>query len=68
MHDLLTEDEDAIAASQGWGVYYVYDLDTSRLNVRVLPPEKITHVVNTARGGSPLHQKALQLLTKHMRK
>ena len=70
--DLMTPDEDKAAASQGWGLHHVFDLDTSKWVIRVLSqglsePHNHSegaslHVVNLARQGQPVAQKALKLL------
>ena len=72
MFDLMTTEEDKVAASQGWGLHHVYDLDTSAWVIKVLsqglnPPHNNSdgagiHVVALARAGQPVAQKALKLL------
>lgn len=70
MHDLLTVEEDKVAAAQGWGIFHVYD--HPRWGIRILsqglmPPHNNSeaagaHVVALARSGQPTAQKALKLL------
>lgn len=72
MSDLLSIEEDKAAAKQGWGLHHVYDQDVDQWVVRVLPitfrpplPDAKTagaYVVNLARSGDGLAQKALQIL------
>ena len=72
MFDLLTTEEDKIAASQGWAICHVYDLEVTQWVIRILslglqPPQNNSegagaHVVNLARMGQPVAQKALKLL------
>ena len=68
MHDLLTIEEDKIAATQGWGVYRVYDLETDKWSARILGTGEpnseaaTNHVIANARMNNPLHQKALRLV------
>lgn len=71
-HDLLTADEDKIAATQGWGIFHVYDQGVSQWVIRILslglqPPHNHSeaagvHVVGLARSGQPVAQKALKIL------
>lgn len=65
MHDLLTADEDKLAAAQGWGLYHVYDLATTQWVIRILPAEAAPNVVNLARANHPLPLKALRLMTHY---
>jgi hypothetical protein len=65
MNDLLTKEEDVVAAAQGWGLYHVYDLNTSAWHVSVLPSQAQQHVVNLAKANHPLPQKALRLINQH---
>jgi hypothetical protein len=70
MFDLLSIEEDKLAAAQGWGVFYVYDLSIAKYSVRILalslphPHSEAAgiFVVGRARFGDPLAQKALKLL------
>lgn len=72
MFDLLTTDEDKLAASQGWGLHHVYDMNVSQWVIRVLPvafQDPLPHaeaagayVVNLARQGQPVALKALRFL------
>ena len=70
MFDLLTEKEDAEAASMGWALQHVYDLETARWRVQVLSLHPVhpnaeaagAHVVGQARVGQPLETKALRLV------
>ena len=64
-HDLLTKEEDAIAAQQGWGLYHVYDMAVSQWVIRILPAEAATLVVNLAKNNHPLPLKALRLMTHY---
>ena len=63
MNGLLSKEEDALAASQGWGLHHVYDMDVSQWVIRVLPAPVQTNVINAARQGNPLAIKALRLMT-----
>lgn len=65
MLDLLTKEEDAVAAQQGWGLYHVYDLAVKQWVIRILPTEAATHVVDMARAHQPLPLKALRLMTHY---
>lgn len=66
MFDLLTIAEDEKAAQQGWSLNHVFDLKSGKWRVMVLGmPSAIAagaFVVDQARTGSPLAQKALQLV------
>ena len=66
MSELLTKEEAAEAAAQGWSLDHVYDLATSRWRVQVyaMPDcEKAGQfVVNQARMGSALAIKSLRLI------
>ena len=68
MFDLMTADEDKIAALQGCSLEHVYDLETDKWRVMVLglPSAEATGqaVVNRARMGDTLAQKALSLIMK----
>ena len=68
MRDLLTADEDLQAAAQGWGLFDVYDLKTTRWRVMVLgqPSAEVAsrRVVEQARQGSGVALKALRLVVK----
>ena len=65
MHDLLTIEEDKIAAAQGWGLYHVYDMVVNQWVIRILPAEAATAVVALARNNQPLPLKALRLMTHY---
>lgn len=65
MHDLLTIEEDKVAASQGWGLYHVYDMAVNQWVIRILPAETAPQVVNLARNNHPLPLKALRLMTHY---
>lgn len=64
--DLLSKEEDALAASQGWSLNHVFDLSTNKWRVMVLgmpSAETAAHfVVNQARNGHSLATKALRLV------
>lgn len=62
MHGLLTDLEDKTAATQGWGLYHVYDLAVSQWVIRVLPAEAAPNVTNLARAGDALAIKTLRIL------
>ena len=68
MFDLLTAEEDAKASIQGWGLHYVYDLEAERWRVMTLgnPHAEAAgqFVINQARSGDALAQKALSLVMK----
>lgn len=59
---LLTKEEDALAASQGWGVHHIYELETQKWVIRILPSTVAQSIVNLARQGNPLATKALRLV------
>ena len=74
-HGLLTEAEDEIAASRGWGLFLVYDWKKARWIVQIGPPLngsfKAPHnnvdafnqfVVKQAQAGDALSKKAIQLV------
>lgn len=67
-YDLLTTNENLEAAAQGWNLQHVYDLESAKWRVMALGhPSAETagmFVVNQARMGSPLAQKALGLIMK----
>lgn len=65
MHDLLTKEEDAIAAQQGWGLYHVYDMAVDQWVIRILPATATPHVVTLAKANQPLPLKALRLMTQY---
>ena len=71
-NDLMTAEENTLAAAQGWSLGHVYDLETSRWRVMVLgmPSAEATGqaVVNRARMGDTLAQKALSLIMKSNQK
>lgn len=72
MFDLLTIEEDIEAALFGWGVNYVYDLQSRRWTVQILPLTFLppttnadiatSQVVGLARSGHLLAIKALRLV------
>ena len=68
--ELLNVEESAVAATQGWGLFHVYDLKTSRWKVQALglqvpaAPETGTLIVGLARQGMPVAIRALQLITE----
>jgi hypothetical protein len=68
MNDLMTPDEDKAAALQGWSLEHVYDMEADRWRVMVLgmPSAEAAGeaVVNRARMGDTLAQKALSLIMK----
>ncbi len=61
MLDLLTIEEDAAAAEQGWGLYHVYD---AKWVIRILPTTANELVVNLAKQGQRIPIKALRLLVQ----
>lgn len=65
MHDLLTLEEDKLAAAQGWGLHHVYEMEARNWTIRILPTEAVPHVVNLARANHPLPLKALGLMTQY---
>lgn len=73
MFDLLTEEEDRIAASQGWGLHYVHDQQRRVWRIQILPisfsppltsaETAVKHVIKLARTQSQPHaMKALRLM------
>ena len=68
--ELLTTEERAEAAAQGWGLFHVYDPKASRWRVQALglqtpaAPETGALIVGLARQGMPLAIRALQLITE----
>lgn len=73
MFDLLTKEEDHVAAGQGWGLHYVHDQQLKKWRVQILPvtfapplasaESAMKHVINLARTqGQPLAVKALRLM------
>jgi hypothetical protein len=66
MPALLTVEEDAIAAAQGWSLCHIYDLATEKWRVQVyaLPncEQAGAFVVNQARMGNAICIKALRLV------
>ena len=68
--DLLTIEETAQAAQQGWLLSHVYDLAPKRWRVMVLPLDgksaaaMSTALIGQARGGNTLAQKALGIVMK----
>lgn len=65
-NDLLTKEEDAIAAANGWSLCHVYDLESSKWRVQVygMPSSEAAGqaVVGRARMGDALCIKALRLV------
>lgn len=74
----LTREEKAQAATQGWGLYHVYDAVSCRWHLGVLPTEftaskgaaqALQHVVSMAKTNNQLCIKALRLMAQfNMRK
>lgn len=60
--DLLTKDERAIATKLGWDVHHVFDLETQKWCVRILPTTSLGGVIHLAKTGNPLATKALRLV------
>jgi hypothetical protein len=65
MLDLLTKDEDKVAADLGWGLYHVYDANVSQWIIRILPADAAEKVVGMARANNPVAIKALRLMTNY---
>lgn len=65
MHDLLSIEEDAIAAQQGWGLHHVYEMENRQWVIRILPAQATEAVINLARNNHPLPLKALRLMTHY---
>jgi hypothetical protein len=65
MHDLLTIEEDKVAAAQGWGLHHVYDMAVDQWVIRILPAQATEAVINLARANHPLPLKALRLMTHY---
>ncbi len=73
-YDLLTPEENKIAATQGWSLEHVYDLALQRTRIQILPHWAKTGFKNAYDAGmfvvahakmlNPLHLKALRLLKK----
>ncbi len=63
-YELLSETETAFAAQQGWGLHHVIDGDVCRVMVLGSPNAETigAFVLNQARAGNGLAQKALQLI------
>ena len=67
--DLLTVEESAIAAEQGWGLFHVYD--STRWVVKALgiqtpaAPETGALIIGLARQGQQPATRALQLIMKN---
>jgi len=59
--DLLTKEEALVAFAQGWSVHHVYELETQKWGIRILPSDAAAGVVNLARQGNALALKALRL-------
>ncbi len=72
MLDLLTIEEDKAAAAQGWQLCHVWDLETCKNRVMVLASPSAEaagqFVVNQARMGNALAQKALSLIMQSNQK
>lgn len=62
MLDLLTIEEDKVAAAQGWGVYHIYDMAVDQWAVRVLPVTAQPNIIILAKQGNSLAVKALRLV------
>ena len=65
MHDLLTIEEDKLAAAQGWGLHHVYEMEARSWTIRILPAKAAGLVVNLARNNHPLPLKALRLMSNY---
>lgn len=72
MHD-LTKEERAVAASQNWGLFHVFDLAKQRWSMNVLPlsfeggksaEHALRFVLDKARNNQPVAIKALQLIAQ----
>lgn len=63
-HDLLTKEEDAMAAKHGYGIYHVYTLEHNSFSVQILPTDKIHHVMSLAQRGDEVALKALKAVIK----
>lgn len=63
MHDLLTFEEDKVAAQQGWVLTHVYDMAVNQWVIRILPVTVVPQVVALAKTGNALALKALRILT-----
>ena len=70
--DLFTVEENKEAAKQGWGLSHVFDLATDKWRAQIITLNPLwphceaasTHVINQARMGGALAQKALSLVVK----
>lgn len=69
--DDLTKEEQTEAARQNWGLFYIYDMDRSKVVRGVLPitfsptvgaTQALNHVVAQAKFNNPLCLKALRLM------
>lgn len=63
--NLLTVEEDAQAAAQGWGLHHVYDLATHKWGARVLPAQAAPHVMHLARANHALPLKAMKIIKEY---
>lgn len=61
-HDLLTAEEDKLAAAQGWGLHHVYDMAVNQWVIRILPAAATDSVINLAKLNQPIPLKALKLM------
>lgn len=61
-HGLLSKEEDAAAARNGYGVYHVYDLSYNSWTVRLLPTNMVPHVMQLAQNKDEVALKALRTL------
>ncbi len=72
MFDLLTPQESAHAAANGWGVHQVYDLDRKRWALEILPTDHPKtsavqaqmSVYTAARLGDAVAMRGLQLVVR----
>lgn len=71
--ELLTTEETAEAATQGWGLHYVFNLPAERWTIDVLPTQfnarvgaakAKEYVMSRALSGQPLCVKAMRLITE----
>lgn len=62
MLDLLTIEEDKLAAAQGWALCHVYDMAVDQWVIRVLPVTAQPNIIILAKAGDSLAVKALRIL------
>lgn len=67
--DALTLEEKILARSQGWDLFHVFDLKSAHWRVQALSTSEMPSatatlqlLINQAKTGSVLHQKALRLI------